>query len=103
MTAYEESSIATTHSEYHDTLEVTGLPDGVSEGLIELYFEDSKSGGCADAIKDISFVRPGVARIQFTSDIGMLRERLSATDNGCIVTQLLSMGRGTQGDRINFG
>ena len=78
---YEESSMATAHSEHHDILEVSGLPDGVSEGLIELYFEDSKSGGCADAVKDITFVRPGVARIQFTSDTGtsMSHEWFSAT------------------------
>ena len=68
---YEESSVATARSEYHDILEVSGLPDGISEGLIELYFENSKSGGCADAVKDITFVRPGVARVQFTSDTGI--------------------------------
>lgn len=77
---YEESSMATAHSEHHDILEVSDLPDGVSEGLIELYFEDSKkSGGCANAVKGISFVRPRVARIQFTSDTGMSREWFSAT------------------------
>ena len=53
-----------------DTLEVSGLPEGISEDLIELYFENAKSGGCAGAIKSISFLGPTTACIQCTSDEG---------------------------------
>ena len=51
-----------------DTLEVSGLPEGISEDLIELYFENPKSGGCEGAIKSISFLGPTTACVQFTSD-----------------------------------
>ena len=50
-----------------DTLEVSNLPGDVSEELLELYFESTKSGGCADAVKSITVIRPGVVRIQFSS------------------------------------
>lgn len=50
-----------------DTLEVNNLPSDISEDLLVLYFESPKSGGCANAVKSVTVVRPGVARIQFLS------------------------------------
>ena len=71
----EGSVAAATHLLHHgDTLEVSGLPDTISEELLDMYFENSRSGGCADGVKKVSFVRPGVAQIQFISDTGTLLE-----------------------------
>ena len=53
-----------------DTLEVSNLPHDVSEDLLALYFESPKSGGCADTVKSVTILRPGVARIQFSSTKG---------------------------------
>ena len=51
-----------------DTLKVSGLPEGTSKYLLELYFESPRSGGCEGGIKSISFHGPTTACIQFTSD-----------------------------------
>jgi hypothetical protein len=51
-----------------DTLKVSDLPEGTSEDILELYFENPKSGGCEGAVKSISFHGPTTACIQFTSD-----------------------------------
>ena len=50
-----------------DTLEVSNLPGNISEEYLQLYFENPKSGGCDDAVKSITFLRPGVAKVQFSS------------------------------------
>ena len=63
-----EESLPSTHSSIKDTLKVSGFPDGVSEEVLVLYFENAKSGGCADAVKEVFFPSPGVAQIQFISD-----------------------------------
>ena len=65
---YQVKLLASPYSRTRDTLEVTGLPDDISKDVLELYFENPKSGGCPDAVKNISFPRHGVAQIQFTSD-----------------------------------
>ena len=49
-----------------DTLEVSNLPSDITKDYLEFYFESPKSGGCADCVKDITMVKPGVAHVQFT-------------------------------------
>ena len=49
-----------------DTLEISNLPADISEEYLQLYFENARSGGCADAVKNIS-LSAGVARIQFST------------------------------------
>lgn len=51
-----------------DTLKVSNLPEGTSDGLLELYFESPRSGGCEGGVKSISFHGSTTACIQFTSD-----------------------------------
>ena len=50
-----------------DTLEVSNLPSGTSEDILELYFESPRSGGYDGAVKSVAVIQPGVAHIQFTS------------------------------------
>jgi RNA recognition motif-containing protein len=49
-----------------DTLEVSNLPSDVTKDVLELYFENPKSGGQDGAVKDVSFVSPGVAHVKFS-------------------------------------
>ena len=49
-----------------DTLEVSNLPSNVSKDVLELYFESPKSGGHDGAVKNVSFVGPGVAQVKFS-------------------------------------
>ena len=49
-----------------DTLEVSNLPSNVTKDVLELYFESPKSGGHDGAVKDVSFVSPGVAQVKFS-------------------------------------
>ena len=51
----------------NDTLEVRNLPKNASKDYLELYFESPKSGGCTDGVKEVRFVKPGVARVLFKS------------------------------------
>ena len=53
-----------------DTLEVRNLPRNVSTDALQLYFESPKSGGCADGVKEITFVESGVACVQLTDARG---------------------------------
>ena len=50
-----------------DTLEVSNLPENISKEYLELYFESPKSGGCADGVKNVTMLRPGVAKVLFSS------------------------------------
>lgn len=47
------------------TLEISNLPQNVAEGMLELYLESPKAGGYSGAVKNITFIGPGVARVQF--------------------------------------
>lgn len=50
-----------------DTLEVSSVPPDITKDYLQLYFEStSKSGGCADCVKNITMVKPGVFHVQFT-------------------------------------
>ena len=53
-----------------DTLEVRNLPHNVSSDALQLYFESPKSGGCADGVKEITFVESGVVCVQLTDARG---------------------------------
>ena len=57
-----------------DTLEVRNLPHSVSTDALLLYFESPKSGGCADGVKEITFIEPGVACVQLTDATGECRD-----------------------------
>ena len=50
-----------------DILEVSNLPEQVSKELLEYYFESPKSGGCPNGVKDVTLLRPGVAKVLFSS------------------------------------
>ena len=50
-----------------DTLEVSSLPDNITEDTLELYFENRKSGGHEGAVKKISMIGPKEARVQFSN------------------------------------
>ena len=50
-----------------DTLEVSNIPENVSKEYLELYFESPKSGGCVDGVKNVTMLRPGVAKVLFSS------------------------------------
>ena len=53
-----------------DVLEVSGLPPNADGDTLEMYFEGSRSGGCEGAVKDCTFISPGVAQVKFTSPKG---------------------------------
>lgn len=53
-----------------DTLLISNLPEKANEFLIEMYFENPKSGGCEGAIEKIHFVEPKVAQVQFKDPQG---------------------------------
>ena len=50
-----------------DILEVRNLPEQISKEFLELYFESPKSGGCSDGVKNVTLLRPGVAKVLFSS------------------------------------
>ena len=52
----------------NDTLEISNLPPDTHKDTLELYLESPKSGGCDGGVKNIMFVSPGVARVQFNSE-----------------------------------
>ena len=56
----------------HTALIVTGFVDNVDKHLLELYFENSKSGGCKGAVEQCIIVPPQTAYITFKSPEGML-------------------------------
>ena len=50
-----------------DTLKVSNLPEDISKEFLEFYFESPRSGGCANAVKNVTLLRPGVAKVLFSS------------------------------------
>ena len=50
-----------------DTLLIRNLPKNMSEEYLQLYFESHKSGGCANGVKGVTLVEPGVATVCFSS------------------------------------
>jgi hypothetical protein len=50
-----------------DILEVSNLPEQISKEHLELYFESPKSGGCSSGVKNVTLLRPGVAKVLFSS------------------------------------
>ena len=50
-----------------DVLEITNLPHDIHEDTLELYLENSKSGGSCGAVKEITVVAPGMARVKVSS------------------------------------
>ena len=65
--SYCDSS-CTEESLPNDTLEISNLPPDTHEDTLELYLESRRSGGCDGGVKNIMFVTPGVARVQFNSE-----------------------------------
>ena len=53
-----------------DTLLISNLPEKANEFLVEMYFENPKSGGCEGAIEKIHFVEPKVAQVKFKDPQG---------------------------------
>ena len=53
-----------------DTLQVSNLPENVSKEYLEFYFESPKSGGCPDGVKNVTLIRPGMAKVLFSSSKG---------------------------------
>ena len=48
------------------TLEVSNIPKDLKEDYLQMYFESQKSGGCADCVKYITLIKPGIAHVQLT-------------------------------------
>ena len=46
-------------------LEISNLPQNVGVEMLELYLESPKAGGHPGAVKRITLVGPGIARVQF--------------------------------------
>ena len=63
--AHKDSSNTTVTLD--DTLQVSNLPENITEEYLEFYFHNRKSGGCEDAVKEITLVQPGVAKVVFSS------------------------------------
>lgn len=61
------SDKANTTTVSDDTLEVRNFPSSVSEEYLQYYFDSPKSGGCANAVKEITLVKPGLAKVLFSS------------------------------------
>ena len=57
-------------SECGSTLEVSNIPVNVEGDYLQMYFESPKSGGCADCVKGITIVKPGIAHVQLTDAAG---------------------------------
>ena len=56
--------------ECNTTLEVSNIPANMKEDYLQMYFENPKSGGCADCVKDITIVEPGIAHVQLIDAAG---------------------------------
>jgi hypothetical protein len=65
---FEDNEDKAESDQLRDTLEVGNFPADVSNDLVELYFENPRSGGCDGAVKSIKIVGPGVAQVQFSTD-----------------------------------
>ena len=75
-----------------DTLEVRNFPASVSKDLVELYFENPKSGGCDGAVKSVSITGPGVAQVRFSSPTSECSEVVIITLYSCILHTVREMG-----------
>ena len=67
---FEDNEDKAETDQLRDTLEVSNFPADVSKELVELYFENPRSGGCEGAVKSITIIGPGVAQVQFSTDTG---------------------------------
>ena len=68
MMKYSDCNQVLSSSEVsEDILEVSNLPEQISKEFLELYFESPKSGGCSDGVKNVTLLRPGVAKVLFSS------------------------------------
>ena len=61
------------------TLEVSNIPENMKADYLQMYFESTKSGGCAKCVKDVTVVKPGTAHVQLTdaaseSSINLMRK-----------------------------
>ena len=65
---FEDNEDKTETDQLRDTLEVSNFPVDVSKDLVELYFENPRSGGCEGAVKSITIIGPGAAQVQFSTD-----------------------------------
>ena len=71
-------------SETGTTLEVSNIPVDMKEDYLQMYFENPKSGGCADCVKDITIIKPGIAHIQLTDAASKPKFKLKAGEATCI-------------------
>ena len=66
----DEQDVMQEGGECDTILEVSNIPANVEGDYLQMYFENPKSGGCADCVKDITIVEPGIAHIQLTDAAG---------------------------------
>ena len=66
----DEQDVTQEAGEYCTALEVSNIPANMEGDYLQIYFENPKSGGCADCVKDITFIEPGIAHVQLTDAAG---------------------------------
>ena len=52
-------------------IEVSKVPDSITEEVLKPFFEGSRSGGCSGAVADITMIRPGVFHVTFHESKGV--------------------------------
>ena len=73
--------LESTLSSSSNVLLVSNLQENVDEHLIEMYFENPKSGGYDGAVENVDFVEPKVVRITFTNSEGEYNFSNTMTEN----------------------
>lgn len=59
----------------NNTIEVSNLPQDCTEDMLELYFDNPRSGGCVGGVKAVQMVGVGLAQIEFinaSSELSMV-------------------------------
>ena len=86
----DEQDVMQEAGECGSTLEVSNIPANVEGDYLQMYFENPKSGGCADCVKDITIVKPGIAHVQLTDAAGKPSMNLMCSykqDLVCLMSQ----------------
>lgn len=52
-------------------IEVSNVPESVSESVLQCYFEGTRSGGCANAVAECTKIGPGKFYVTFHDPKGM--------------------------------
>ena len=58
-------------NDVHNEIEVSNVPQNVSEDLLKTYFESRKSEGCSNAVSECKKINPGIFRVSFKNHQGM--------------------------------